>query len=88
MAIITDRVLQKKTGRKAPSCKKAKLKAYFESRGIGAHIDYETKPDGSGYKCTVYCPQVGYAEGDAKPTEDKAEQSAAKKALGRLLGQS
>lgn len=79
--IIIDCVLRKKT-RKAASCKKAKLEGYFESRGEdNAQIVYETKPDGSGYRCTVFCPEVGYAEGETKPTEDRAEQNAAKKAL-------
>lgn len=84
--IIIDCALQKKA-RKAPSCKKAKLEEYFKSKqGDGeAQISYVTKPDSNGYRSTVYCPELGYAEGETKPTEDRAEQSAAKKALERLL---
>ena len=47
-------------------------------------IHYETKPDNCSYRCTVFCPELGYVVGETRPTEERAEQNAAKKALKQL----
>jgi len=60
------------------------LDEYFKAKGMDDAIDYKTKPEGSGYRSTVFCPELGYADGEIRPTERKAEQSAAKKALEQL----
>lgn len=76
--------------KKTKKSKKAELEEYFSTEGSDGknRIDYDTKPDGSGYKSTVYCPVVGYAIGDMRFSEERAEENAAKKALIKLLKES
>jgi dsRNA-specific ribonuclease len=84
--IIIEYVLPKKKRKAARSaCKKTELEEYFKSKGDNCRITYETKPEVNGHRCTVFCPELGYAEGETKPTKDKAEQSAAKEALKQLM---
>ena len=65
---------------------KSKLKEHFDKKYKDAktEIKYTTKecPRG-GFMCTVYCPDIGYAEGSG-PNKSAAEHSAAYSALNKL----
>ncbi len=63
---------------------KSKLGDYFKAKGVKAAIDYNTIQDGDWYKSTVFCPELGYINGEKCSTSVKAEQDAAKKALKQL----
>ena len=60
---------------------KTQLRDYF---GKSCNILYETKAEADGYKSKVFCPKLGYAVGEIRSTEERAEQSAARKALEQL----
>ena len=72
--------------KKTKKTKKAELEEYFSTKGSDGRskIDYVTKPDDDGYISTVYCPVLGYVDGDMRVSEEKAEENAAKKALKKL----
>lgn len=72
---VIEPVLLKKKGAKI------RLEDYF---GKSSKILYETKAEADGYRSKVFCPELGYAIGEVRATEERAEESAAKKALNEL----
>jgi len=60
--------------------KKAKtvLKEYWEHQQ--KEVKYITKECSGGFRSTVCCPNIGYKQGEQKPTKKEAEESAASKA--------
>ena len=64
---------------------KTLLKEYCESKWKGKkEAKYTTREFNGGHKSTVLCPEIGYMDGDVKPTKKEAENNAASKVLRKL----
>ena len=65
---------------------KSKLKEYFDAKMKGGDvcIRYDLKAEGNGYIATVFCPEIGYIDGDVCLNKQDAEHNAAKKACKKL----
>ena len=65
---------------------KSKLKEYFDKKGQPSVVlDYTTWACPQGYVSVVCGPEFGEAKGDVRKSKKEAEQSAAQKALEKLL---